>query len=486
MVRLSMRNNTCSLLLFMFFFSLIISALGFMNFSVADSSRTWTVDCNGNVDFTSIQAAIDNANEGDTIYVKNGIYSEVFNITKSVNIIGENSNNTIIKAPLYYYSSMVNIFANNVHFSNFRISGFNKICFCLLCNGSTISSCYLDASAPYTNITEGGQWTSTGFWFDVNVVNNTIKTNTLVNVGSGFIVQDSSTGNVIDKNLIFLGEKSGVGFALHSCNANNITNNIVEAPYQAAYCIAMNGCNQTKVLNNLFISNYSSPLTINKGHYNTFVNNTFSTTGNFRIHISNCANNTFYHNNFLNYAGNIDSILNQDKWDNGYPSGGNYWSSYYTGQDNFNGPSQNIAGSDGIGNTAHYSGLMGFDPDYVDYYPLMVPTVNTTIPPVPYQTPAPLPTPTPQPTPSVSPSAAPTPQPTSSQIPITTTSPQPTQTPAATSTPPTTTQTQTQSPTETSNQDYSIENLTLIIAAVAVGLILSVSVLTVKLRSRKS
>jgi hypothetical protein len=36
------------------------------------------------------------------------------------------------------------------------------------------------------------------------------------------------------------------------------------------------------------------------------------------------------------------------RWDNGYPSGGNYWSDY-TGTDNYSGPSQNIPGSDGIG-----------------------------------------------------------------------------------------------------------------------------------------
>ena len=58
-----------------------------------------------------------------------------------------------------------------------------------------------------------------------------------------------------------------------------------------------------------------------------------------------------YHNNFshnLQQAG--DTSVNQ--WDNGYPSGGNWWSDY-TGVDNRSGPNQNIPGADGIGDTPY-------------------------------------------------------------------------------------------------------------------------------------
>jgi hypothetical protein len=39
-------------------------------------------------------------------------------------------------------------------------------------------------------------------------------------------------------------------------------------------------------------------------------------------------------------------------WDNGYPSGGNYWSDY-NGTDLYSGPGQNITGSDSIGDTPY-------------------------------------------------------------------------------------------------------------------------------------
>ena len=54
------------------------------------------VNKNGEGDYTTIQDAIDNAVEGTTIMVKNGIYSEIINIKKSITLIGEDKDRTII------------------------------------------------------------------------------------------------------------------------------------------------------------------------------------------------------------------------------------------------------------------------------------------------------------------------------------------------------------------------------------------------------
>jgi parallel beta-helix repeat protein len=86
--------------------------------------------------------------------------------------------------------------------------------------------------------------------------------------------------------------------------------------------------------------------------------------------------NKIYHNNFIN-----NQIQAMDQcfpntahiFDNGYPSGGNYWSDY-TGVDLFSGPYQNETGSDGIGDTPHTF------PDFPggqDRYPLMNPWTTT-------------------------------------------------------------------------------------------------------------
>jgi len=77
--------------------------------------------------------------------------------------------------------------------------------------------------------------------------------------------------------------------------------------------------------------------------------------------------NAIYHN-FINnklQAGTYESYGNA--WDNGYPSGGNFWSDYID-FDLERGPNQDLLGSDGIGDTAYT-----IDADNQDRYPLMKP-----------------------------------------------------------------------------------------------------------------
>jgi len=78
--------------------------------------------------------------------------------------------------------------------------------------------------------------------------------------------------------------------------------------------------------------------------------------------------NVIYNNNFIENAKQVHvEFGSSNKYDDGYPSGGNYWSDY-TGVDLFSGPYQNIIGSDGIGDTSYV-----IDEDNVDNYPLMGP-----------------------------------------------------------------------------------------------------------------
>jgi parallel beta-helix repeat protein len=110
------------------------------------------------------------------------------------------------------------------------------------------------------------------------------------------------------------------------------------------------------------------------------------------------SNNIVFHNNFVNntYQASCSSPAPINIWDDGYPSGGNYWSDY-KGVDEKSGPHQDQPGSDGIGDTPYVicEGNM-------DRYPLMKPWTS-----------APVTTPSPTTT---------TPPPTSSNIPGATTS----------------------------------------------------------------
>jgi parallel beta-helix repeat protein len=77
---------------------------------------------------------------------------------------------------------------------------------------------------------------------------------------------------------------------------------------------------------------------------------------------------TFYHNDFANNYVHIDGgdlAIFANIWDNGYPSGGNYWDTYH-GFDDYSGPHQNETGSDGIGDTPYQITQAN-----IDRYPLM-------------------------------------------------------------------------------------------------------------------
>ncbi|MCK4455226.1 MAG: right-handed parallel beta-helix repeat-containing protein, partial [Thermoplasmata archaeon] len=77
-----------------------------------------------------------------------------------------------------------------------------------------------------------------------------------------------------------------------------------------------------------------------------------------------------YHNIFSNTQQVMDVMGPENSWDNGYPSGGNYWSDYL-GVDNCSGPNQDICPDpDGIGDTPYV-----IDIDSQDRYPLISPSM---------------------------------------------------------------------------------------------------------------
>jgi len=101
----------------------------------------------------------------------------------------------------------------------------------------------------------------------------------------------------------------------------------------------------------------------------TVVENTFE-ANQIGLMLLNATAGRLYHNNFIHATlWNAYTIVNLgSKWDDGYPSGGNYWSDYM-GADNCSGAGQDICtGGDGIGDTVQSVG-----PDGYDRYPLRNP-----------------------------------------------------------------------------------------------------------------
>jgi len=98
--------------------------------------------------------------------------------------------------------------------------------------------------------------------------------------------------------------------------------------------------------------------------------NTLTGAGSTGIFVGGAFNILVFHNNFVSeyvmYQA-MDMIGGVNAYDNGYPSGGNYWIDY-TGIDVMSGPNQDVPGTDGIGDTPYL-----FNYGAEDRYPLMSP-----------------------------------------------------------------------------------------------------------------
>jgi parallel beta-helix repeat protein len=107
---------------------------------------------------------------------------------------------------------------------------------------------------------------------------------------------------------------------------------------------------------------------MNDTHQATIVNNDIDLNG-LGVLVMNSSLVAVYHNRFI---GNTEQAMDDNNtliaWDDGYPSGGNYWSDY-AGVDQKNGPNQDLPGADGIGDTPY-----AINATSVDRYPLMNPS----------------------------------------------------------------------------------------------------------------
>jgi parallel beta-helix repeat protein len=90
-----------------------------------------TVDDSGGAHFTSIQEAIDNANDGNTVFVYSGTYFEHLTITKSITLMGEDKETTVIDGG--GSGKVIYLSADDVSISGFTIQ---KGEYCIYCDES--------------------------------------------------------------------------------------------------------------------------------------------------------------------------------------------------------------------------------------------------------------------------------------------------------------------------------------------------------------
>jgi parallel beta-helix repeat protein len=168
--------------------------------------------------------------------------------------------------------------------------------------------------------------------------NNTILGNSVTDSGNAVWLDHSLNNSVSENNIA--GNFGGISLA--DCINNSISRNTVQA--NNGWGVSLE---------------YSSGNSVSE---NNVANNSDG------VELAFSSTNTIYHNNFVDNSHQVviyyESI---DVWDDGYPSGGNYWSNY-AGVDLNSGSNQDQPGKDGLGDTPY-----SIDSNNNDTYPLVTP-----------------------------------------------------------------------------------------------------------------
>jgi parallel beta-helix repeat protein len=255
-------------------------------------------------DYETIQEAINAAPTGATIIIAPGIYDESVVINKTLTIIGLPGSAPTFTGGGCGIAITLLPGASGSIIAGIVITHWDQG---ILIIDATNVKIYdnIMSLINYNGITLEG----------TNAANNLIYSNIFQENTVAINLTASATSNTIYKNIITL---NNIGLSLES-SGNNITANIIAE-------------NQVG------------------------------------IDLSNSNNNIIYHNNFISNDIQVSiSTSTGNTWDNGYPSGGNYWGECAC-VDLCKGPGQTQLGSDGINDTGYIIAQ-----NNIDRYPLLQP-----------------------------------------------------------------------------------------------------------------
>jgi parallel beta-helix repeat protein len=300
--------------------------------------------------YYTIQSAIDAPETltGHVIYVNAATYHEHVVVNKSVHLLGQKTETTIIDGN--GVGTVLNVIANGVEISGFTIQrGFY---------GVVVSSNF--SSIFRNNVTANAYGVTSDHSSNNAIFGNNITANSQLGIYLYY-----SSGNAINVNNV-TANAYGVT-SDHSSNNTIIWNNIA-ANSQAGIYLYYSSSNP--IYGNNVTAGSNLGLYFSSSSSNTVIGNNVAENSHFGIWLDSSSDtSSFFHNSFVNNGiqAYVDSSCVGNVWDNGYPSGGNYWSNY-TGVDKKSGPGQDQPGSDGIGDTPHV-----IDPSNKDNYPLTKP-----------------------------------------------------------------------------------------------------------------
>jgi parallel beta-helix repeat protein len=203
------------------------------------AADTITVDGSGGADYTSIQEAINFAQENDSILIYKGNYSETLTVDKQLKIssISRNPEDVIIN-PEISSRSVIHVTSDNIEITGLSILGNNK---------------ENQASGILLN----------------NVSNSLVQNNIISNVQDGLVL-NASSGCSIKNNTLLSNNLHGI-YLINSMH-NDLRNNFITGNKFGLY---LNLSNQNILVDNNASNNENYGIAFRKSNANNLTNNQF-------------------------------------------------------------------------------------------------------------------------------------------------------------------------------------------------------------------
>lgn len=306
--------------LILFFVVVTVSGAAAVKITVDDDTEA--------ADYDHIQDAVENATDGDEIFVFPGNYTENVYVDKELTIssLSENPVDTIVQAA-NSENDVFTVVSDNVTLSGFSITGAGVDQY-----GDDKAGIYFEGAD--NSVVKENKIESNGYGiFLLDSYNNTLTDNTVYISGisgiflwnsrynrlynnyidrtnhEGILLYESSNNNELNNNTVNF-TYSGFGIDLHLCNNNTLISNTLS---NNRFGVLLTGSNYNSVISNVANSNKWNGIDLQRSNRNTLYNNTayFNENGIFLIESNNnrldcnkASSNTGYGINLNNSSAN--------------------------------------------------------------------------------------------------------------------------------------------------------------------------------------